>query len=937
MKMANVDNSSDEVDERRKSMFQAFADDLQKGSTSVDDEPDEHPLKERGFGVVVETLPEEYEVVLSALYGNVEDIITELADNKMSLLRNYTFVVAGEVIPYMNRFLNVLFGSDIFPPTSFRSPPVVCIHTLSSETEQYLEIQSANGSTKQYAVSSRKTFEGLLLQKLKKKECQRLDIYGHSPNFGSKTSVTIVVHPNDDLEKMFSFLADASMLIYVFNGATVEHGLEDKLKLLCKHLQNEDKKRDLNSFDPHQMMFVCSNWGAVEKEKGSAESVWQTFVTHVQEYFPGLSNDDHMFKLRDTLMEKNRRSSTSSQGDLETLCTAITTMISTSQMETIQRHYSWLASLMQLIRKHAHVRLSFAVNDTITKDVLLKEIEKWNELSDESNKMQIDLKQLARSRCTQMVVLLETHLKKSSVQNNIKSKFYAKKDLSLPSNHIDSIRSSVKTFIQTLILEEIEAWEQTSLHYQRTVRTIEEVFEEKCQKLRKAYLEVAHSNKLINESTSGINSGDEESHDIGDLTAGKKAIIAVTSPLWIPLGIVASMVAIPVVFGIMANDDRKLKQFKKDSSPFMDKWLQEALKDFVKRKSIDKCVLENYLSLLVTKIKNMCKHMVPVSMKADMLQLNLMLEDDRDSSEIFDEHFPIKSSVQDHIVLLRLFHSTFLANDTVNVFDIKDRSAFSNGHCSELYSARHCGKSVLLKYMKANSGELYAYFDHLDMLRRMQHDNIVSFIGVCFSDMMPAIVGGEEPEQMSSFRLMFMFEKCDRNLEEFLLNSPKLQCGNTEPASRKDALHFYSRTAQSICTGLLYIHGKGHWHGKISMENILFQNGTVKLISPSIGSHPKRVDFSRLMPPEIMASTTVGKETDIFHLGTLLWELWYGRKVPMVSTTASQSMSSFPHPSCTAKHAMPEVLARVVESCWQFNPEDRPAASKVLQEMFTIV
>ncbi|KAH3802049.1 hypothetical protein DPMN_155716 [Dreissena polymorpha] len=46
-----------------------------------------------------------------------------------------------------------------------------------------------------------------------------------------------------------------------------------------------------------------------------------------------------------------------------------------------------------------------------------------------------------------------------------------------------------------------------------------------------------------------------------------------------------------------------------------------------------------------------------------------------------------------------------------------------------------------------------------------------------------------------------------------------------------------------------------------------------------------------------------------------------------------RSATSRPHPDCNTKHAMPENLARVVQSCWAQNPKERPDASLLLKEI----
>ncbi|KAH3801899.1 hypothetical protein DPMN_155561 [Dreissena polymorpha] len=113
--------------------------------------------------------------------------------------------------------------------------------------------------------------------------------------------------------------------------------------------------------------------------------------------------------------------------------------------------------------------------------------------------MKADLKQLARSRCTQMVVLLETHLNQTTVQSDIKSRFFKNINMPLSAHNIDEIRAEVKKYIQGLILEDIQKWEQDSKHYQRTVKMINEEFEKKFQSIREEFEDVERLVHIENE------------------------------------------------------------------------------------------------------------------------------------------------------------------------------------------------------------------------------------------------------------------------------------------------------------------------------------------------------------------------------------------------------------------------------------------------------
>ncbi|KAH3801885.1 hypothetical protein DPMN_155547 [Dreissena polymorpha] len=412
-----------------------------------------------------------------------------------------------------------------------------------------------------------------------------------------------------------------------------------------------------------------------------------------------------------------------------------------------------------------------------------------------------------------------------------------------------------------------------------------------------------------------------------------------TAPIWIPLGIVAALVAIPIVFGAHANDERKLKEFRKDRSPFMDKWLKESLNEFLKRKSIDKCVFENYITILMKRIDQMSARIVSTSMQADMVHLESILKDKRESSEIVSEFTDIKTAVQDHIASLRLFELQYLANDNVNYLDITRIKEIGTGHFSEVYAAKYLHTDVALKVIKTSPTTMFTHLVDLEIFRRLHHEHIVRFKGACYTDMLPAVVGGGKHEKLSSFRLLFLFEKCDTNLEDYVFNNPKLQCGlvpNMPQEARAHATDFFGRTGKAVCSAILYIHGRGYAHRKIHLRGVLLHNGITKLCGPTCKIDTSINDGSRFLAPEVVVQGNIGKHTDIFDLGTLMWELWYGRRAA-VDLKKLRSITCRPNPDCNTKQAMPEGLARVVQSCWAQNQEERPDPSLLLKEMFPIM
>ncbi|KAH3802184.1 hypothetical protein DPMN_155856 [Dreissena polymorpha] len=213
-------------------------------------------------------------------------------------------------------------------------------------------------------------------------------------------------------------------------------------------------------------------------------------------------------------------------------------------------------------------------------------------------------------------------------------------------------------------------------------------------------------------------------------TTGEQAILAVPAKLWLPLRIVALFVPLPYDVRLEANDDKKLKDFETDCSPFLDAWLKQYLKELLKKKSIEKSVLETYGSLLMRGIDQMSACIVSSSMQADMVYLESILNDTRDSSEIVGEFTDIKTIVQGHLVSLKLFGLQYLAKDVANCGDITRCKEIGTGKHSEVYAARYLEKDVALKVIKLYPATMFSRFAELELFRYQLIGNIFFVVGV---------------------------------------------------------------------------------------------------------------------------------------------------------------------------------------------------------------
>ena len=132
-------------------------------------------------------------------------------------------------------------------------------------------------------------------------------------------------------------------------------------------------------------------------------------------------------------------------------------------------------------------------------------------------------------------------------------------------------------------------------------------------------------------------------------TVAEKVVIGVTSPIWIPLSLVALVIGAPIV-GIMAlrekfQDNRKLKIYKQDRCAFMTKesadYLDSVNDELVLRVFVDEQLREAKLCLERIKAR------IPELIQADKMLCQQLNDERRGKKQLLDLYLPILSKASE--------------------------------------------------------------------------------------------------------------------------------------------------------------------------------------------------------------------------------------------------------------------------------------------------
>ncbi|GLT35014.1 hypothetical protein SLA2020_094990 [Shorea laevis] len=236
------------------------------------------------------------------------------------------------------------------------------------------------------------------------------------------------------------------------------------------------------------------------------------------------------------------------------------------------------------------------------------------------------------------------------------------------------------------------------------------------------------------------------------------------------------------------------------------------------------------------------------------------------------------------------------------------------GSYGDLYKGTFCGQDVAIKVLRTeylNENMQREFNQEVDILRKIQHNNIVKFIGACTKPSNLCIV----TEFMAGGSMYDLLHK--------------QKCGLELPFLLGVAIH--------VSNGMSYLHQKNIIHRDLKAANLLLdEKGVVKVADFGVarvqtqGVMTAETGTYRWMAPEVIEHRPYDHKADVFSFGILLWELLTG-KLPYENLTPLQAAIGV-----VQKELRPVIpsdthpkLVELLERCWQRDPSLRPEFSEI--------
>nr|XP_022303099.1 uncharacterized protein LOC111110781 [Crassostrea virginica] len=885
--------------------------------------------------------------------------------HKKQLKRKHcAIVVAGETGAGKSSLLNLIMGEHVLPRQVISSTSTIC-QIFNSEEKRAVVIDKNGEEIHLHDVTEETLSDFVSVNRSEQntKRYKRVDIYWPLPML--KEYATIVAMPEvGESEEMtnilMDYLSEAVAFIYVINTTNAGGVQDDRLvKLFTKQHEFESKGR-LLQFDPECAIFVCNKWDQIPHEE--EVQVWDHIVKRLQAYWPtrkDVNITNQMFKL--SVAEDLRRSK-AGLGYTEkfrSLMSGIDRLVSASLERRVKRHVEWQETFLDRLLVKVVAKINASKKNQGDKMAMKTEMEKrLRTLENETEDVKIKMEEIAEEECQRIAEELTNHLH----NDETKQRMFQWHADELPDGHdLDIIQYQAKQLIGDKISNEIVTWCQDN-HIEDTSTRLFDLFIEECKLIKRNYREIDQTIQGIadgNVPQGAENSSDFESSNFTSIFPLKKRIALVAfAPLWLPLVIGASILALPVALGILVKDTlvdkKKINHFRQDKMVHMLKLAELEMTNY-STDLVFNGLRQTYMRDFMASLEQVCENIIPKQIKADQELIGNILKEDRDSQTLKQEYTPIERKCKEIIGNLLYAKLAHLSDQPCIKREIRQlgRGSYSTVILCDVQIGNREVECAVKKMTSPLRHELYLQLMEAANMRTFQHPNIVR----CYGISVDKVANQRE-------HLDILMEPCDCSLEDIILcdRHPMEMCHCSQ--QRRQTCHvfpekdrnqqgyveawgFFMQMLEGIVNGLVYLHEKGFVHRDLKLSNILVKDNTAKIadfgMSKSENLLQRTITGTPVfMAPEVLEGRMYSRSTNIFSLAIVMWEMWYGRRVfsEILSFAVLTSCPSIKEhvlggarPKFSERTPPPEEIRTLMENCWTEVADDRPTARQLITRL----
>ena len=265
-----------------------------------------------------------------------------------------------------------------------------------------------------------------------------------------------------------------------------------------------------------------------------------------------------------------------------------------------------------------------------------------------------ELQSYLEKKTDHAVTTLSRYLKSPEVMQQFSS--WTLDDVPKAEESWELTQNYIQKALMRRLRETIEEWEEKNQVFSDARASLIQYFQERFSYVE-GQLRMLEGSVLAGDA---VGSGSDPLAS-DDFSVAEKVIIGVTSPIWVPVGLVVLVVSVPVI-GAMAVKEKlenwnKTRQYNKDKCAFMAKASREYLKETAEGQHLKSFVMEQLKEAQVC-LKQVLDR-IPQLIEADKMLCQQLRDENRSKKEVEDFYKPL----QEMSVLIR---------DEMALFGIKE-------------------------------------------------------------------------------------------------------------------------------------------------------------------------------------------------------------------------------------------------------------------------
>ena len=262
-------------------------------------------------------------------------------------------------------------------------------------------------------------------------------------------------------------------------------------------------------------------------------------------------------------------------------------------------------------------------------------------IEEQQSQVMEDLRIHLKTRVNEAVKKLSEYLKSDDVITRFTS--WTLDEVPKAESSWEVTKSNMTKVLQSRLQEFIEHWEEDNQVFADTRESLLQHFQE-----RYNFVEGQLRNLQGAVTNDDLDVPEGNPLDEG-ISVAKKVLIGVTSPIWVPLTLVALVIGAPVV-GILAiknklEDKSKIKKYEKDKCTFMAEMSEDYL-DEVSNEFVLKVFVKNQLKEAKLCLKQI-EARIPELIQADKMLCEQLRDETRSQEEIQKLYQPIMNEASD--------------------------------------------------------------------------------------------------------------------------------------------------------------------------------------------------------------------------------------------------------------------------------------------------